>query len=207
VTTTTAMTRNERAQKPGDDGKSRGQGKGQNSKSTTRQSRAILKIKRAHRSEHTVKASFKDSEGNDVKEPVYTFHDGDQLELLIEFEKQLLELGDRYDLFENGKWKMLCQIGGRALQGRCAKYWKDIVEAVRSHNSGDSEIQRKKFKKLIQKVNSKYLGRDAIEEQRDAMEFGDLKYDGHDHMSVVERLFEINEDLELFGEEVGKFSI
>jgi hypothetical protein len=58
---------------------------------------------------------------------------------------------------------------------------------------------------LIQKVNLKYLGKEAIEEQRDAMEFGDLKYDGHDHMSIVERLFEINKDLKLLGKEVGKF--
>jgi hypothetical protein len=35
------------------------------------------------------------------------------------------------------------------------------------------------------------------------MEFGDLKYDGHDHMSIIESLFEINKDLKLLGEEVG----
>jgi hypothetical protein len=87
------------------------------------------------------------------------------------------------------------------------KYWKDILEGVCSHNTGDSDAQRKKFKKLIQKVNSKFLGQDAIKEQRDVMEFGNLKYDGHDHTSVAERLFEIKEDLELFGKEVGKFSI
>jgi hypothetical protein len=78
---------------------------------------------------------------------------------------------------------------------------------VHNHNSSESDVQRKKFKKLTQKVNSKYLGKDAIEEQRDVMEFGNLKYDGQDHTSVVERLFEINKDLELFGKEIGKFSI
>jgi hypothetical protein len=135
----------------------------------TRQAKAILKIKHAQRSEHAIKASFKDIEGNDAKEYVYMFRDSDQPELLIEFEKQLFTLGDRYDLFENGRWKVLCQIGGRALKGQSAKYWKDIVEGVRTHNSGDSDVQRKKFKKLIQRVNSKYLGKDAIEEQRDAM--------------------------------------
>ena len=39
------------------------------------------------------------------------------------------------------------------------------------------------------------------------MEYGNLTYDGHDHTSVVEPLFEINEDLELLSEEVGKFTI
>jgi len=61
------MTRNERAQKSGDDARNRSHGKNQNSKSTTKQSKAILKIKRARRSEHTIKASFKDSEGNEIK--------------------------------------------------------------------------------------------------------------------------------------------
>ena len=87
------------------------------------------------------------------------------------------------------------------------KYWADIIEGIRTHNFGDSNAQRKRFKKLIQKVNSKYPGKDAIEEQRDAMEYGDLTYDSHDHTSVVEWLFEINADLKLFSEEVGKFTI
>ena len=183
--TMTKTERSERAQKTGDGAKNRGNGKSQNLKST-RRSKAILKIKRARRSEHTIKATFKDTEGNDVKEYIHAFRDGNPPELLIEFEKQLLKLGDRYDLFENERWKILCQLGGRALEGRSEKYWTDIVEGVRTHNSGDSDVQRKRFKKLIQKVNSKYLGKDAIEEQRDAMEYGDLTYDSYDHASVVE---------------------
>jgi hypothetical protein len=39
------------------------------------------------------------------------------------------------------------------------------------------------------------------------MEFGDLKYDRHDHKRVVDRLFKINNDLKLFSKEVGQFSI
>ena len=136
---TTAMTRNERAQKSGDNARNRSHGKSQNSKLTKKQLKAIYKIKRALRSEHTIKASFKDSKGNEIKELVYTFGDSDPLELLIEFEKQLIKLGDRYDLFDNGRWEVLCQIGGRALQGRYAKYWKDIVEGVCNNNAGDSD--------------------------------------------------------------------
>jgi len=101
----------ERMQKSGDSAKNRGHGKGQNLRSR-RQSKAILKIKSACRSEHTIKASFKDNEGNEVKEYVHTFHDGHPPELLIEFEKQLFTLGNRYNLFENGRWKVLCQIRG-----------------------------------------------------------------------------------------------
>jgi hypothetical protein len=199
------MTKNEQSQKSNDGAKNRSGGRNHSSKLTS-QSKALLKIKRAKRNEHKIKASFKDSEGNDIKEMVYTFRDGDPPELLFELEKQLLKLGDRYDLFEGGRWKVLCQIGGRALEGRCEKYWSDIVESARNHNAGDALIQRKKFKKLIQKVNSKYLGKEAIDDQRDAMEFGELKYEGHDHTGAVERLFEINDDLELFGEDADKFS-
>ena len=82
-----------------------------------RQLKAIHKIKRAHQSEQTIKASFKDSEGNEIKEYIYTFCSSDLAELLVEFEKQLLTIGNHYSLFENGRWKVLCQIRGRALKG------------------------------------------------------------------------------------------
>ena len=39
------------------------------------------------------------------------------------------------------------------------------------------------------------------------MEYRELKYEGHDHTSVKEGLFEINDNLQLFGEEVGKFLV
>ena len=86
-------------------------------------------------------------------------------------------------------------------------YWIDIIAGICNHNSGDSDAQCKKFKRLIQKVNPKYLGKEAIEEQCDAMELGDLKYDGLNHMNVIERLFEINDNLEFLGEEASKFSM
>ena len=38
------------------------------------------------------------------------------------------------------------------------------------------------------------------------MEFGELRYEGHDHTGAVKCLFEINDDLELFGEDANKFS-
>lgn len=133
-----------------------------------------------------IEASFKNSEGNAVKEMIYTFHNGDPPELLIDLEKQLLKLGYCYDLFETGKWKVLGQIRGRALEGGCEQYWHDIIKAAHNHSSGNSDAQRRKFKKLIQKINAKYLGKDAIKDQCEAMEFGELKYDNHDHMTAVE---------------------
>jgi hypothetical protein len=60
---------------------------------------------------------------------------------------------------------------------------------------------------LIQKVNAKYLGRDAADIQRDAMMMGELRYEGQDHEKAIERLFEINDDIELFSEEAEGFPI
>ena len=113
------MMRNEQTQRNSDGARNRNNGRNQNQKSTMSQSKAILKNKRVKRNEHTIKASFRDSEGNVIKELIYTFCDGDLAELLLEMEKQLLKFGDCYDLLDAGWWKVLCQIGGRALEGRC----------------------------------------------------------------------------------------
>jgi hypothetical protein len=62
--------------------------------------------------EHTVKATFTNIAGREVKENIHTFRDGQPGELLIEVEKQLLKLGNRYKLFQDGKWEELCELGG-----------------------------------------------------------------------------------------------
>ncbi len=117
---------------------------------TTSQTKTILKIKRADQNKHIIMASFKNSKGEDIKESINTFWDGNLPELLLELEKQLLKLGDGYDLFEEGRWKVLSKIGGRALGGRCKNYWNDIVKGARNNGASNSNAQQKKFKKLIQ---------------------------------------------------------
>ena len=151
----------------------------------TSQRKAILKIKHANQNEHMIMASFNDSKGDDIKELIYMFWDSDSLELLFQLEKQLLKLGIWYDLFEAGKWKVLGQMGGRALKGHCKKYWNNIIKEAHNDGAGESNAQQKKFKKLIQKVNSKYLSKDAIKRQFNTMEYGKLKYNGHDYTSVM----------------------
>jgi hypothetical protein len=83
------MTKSNIAQKSSNGAKNRNHGRNQVQKLMTSQSKAILKIKCAHQSEHVIEASFKNSEGNDIKELIYTFHDGDPVELLFKLEKQL----------------------------------------------------------------------------------------------------------------------
>ena len=69
--------------------------------------KAILKLKQAKPNDQQVKASFKNAEGIEVKEMISTFHDRDSKELLIDLEKELIRLGNCYNLFK--------QLGGRAL--------------------------------------------------------------------------------------------
>ena len=202
------MTKEEQAEKSGNDRRSNGMKPRSNSSGApSAQSKAILKIKQAKENDRYIKANFVDSEGNEVKELIQTFRDGDPGELLLELKKQLLKLGSRYELFKDGRWKVLCQLGGRALGGRIERYWSNIVEATTNHATGNTNAQQAKFKKLIQKVNVKYLGKDAADDQKIAMQCGELQGDDHDHDKVAERLFEINRDLELLGEDVEGFSI
>ena len=157
------MTRNNRAnnRSRGNAGQRNGGGRNQSSKrdesnsnsNSSQLSKAVLKIKRMKRNKHQVKATFEDDEGEGVKEKVQTFRDGDPKELLIELEKELLKLGDCYELFNEGKWKKLCRLGGRALEGRCTDVWTEVVETVQNHGTGDAAAQRNKFRKLIQRVN------------------------------------------------------
>ena len=74
--------------------------------------KAFLKLKQAKPNNQQVKACFKNMEGIKVKETISTFHDRDTKELLIDLEKQLIRLGNCYDLFKEGRWKPLAQLGG-----------------------------------------------------------------------------------------------
>ena len=51
-------------------------------------------------------------------------------------------------------------------------------------------------------MNAKYLTERAIDHQKDAMENGELRYEGHDHLNVTQPLFQVNEDLDLLSENV-----
>ena len=64
--------------------------------------------------------------------------------------------------------------------------------------TANAATQQARFKKLIQQVNAKYLGRDVADIQKDVMLLGELHYEGQDHEKVAEQLFEINNDTEFF---------
>ena len=59
---------------------------------------------------------------------------------------------------------------------------------------------------MCQKLCKKKLGKHYLVNQKDVMEAG-LPYEGHNHETMVERLFQINGDLGLFGEDAEPYSI
>ena len=69
--------------------------------------------------------------------------------------------------------------------------WFDEVENARPIRAGTTteEAIEAHFKRLIQDFGKQYFGRKAAEEQKDAMENGELTYEGQDHFSVAGRLF------------------
>ena len=67
------------------------------------QPRAITRMTTLIPRQDKIKETFKDEEGNDTKEYIDMYKEGDCKENLLVLEKQLLLLGMRYDLYEEGK--------------------------------------------------------------------------------------------------------
>ena len=102
--------------------------------------------------------------------------------------KATVMLGKRYYLFENGKWKLLSQVGGRTLDGRIEDIRSDIVEGETNYATGDADAQLNRFVTLIQKVNEQYLGKNASDNQNDAMADGTLYYEEDPVLAVTDCL-------------------
>ena len=188
------MPKQHNSQKRTHDGKSKkngnGTSRGNGNKSNPAKTKAILKMKPARKPEHTIKASFEDVDGNEVKELIYTFDDGDPKDNCVLTQLQLRILGRRYQLWEDDKYKKLTQVGGRAFSGRAAEVWADKVENARAPRANANREEY--FVGLLKEFSKKYFGKNAGEDQKDAMENGELTYDGHDHFMAVERLLKIN---------------
>ena len=81
----------------------------------------------------------------------------------------------------------------------CADLWEEEVENdICNQTMGNSAAQKKKFKEAIQSFNEAYLSKDAIDEQKTAMEEGQLKYAGLDIKKAVKHLYAINDTCYLF---------
>jgi hypothetical protein len=168
--------------------KSQRSGKNRSRANYSTSSKAILNIKQYQRNKHQIKATFIGKNGCKVKELIHTFSDGNPKELLIILQRQLITLGKRYYLFENGKWKLLSQVGGRTLDGRIEDIRSYIVEGETNYVTGDADAQLNRFVTLIQKVNEQYLGKNASDNQNDAMADGTLYYEEDPVLAVTDCL-------------------
>ena len=169
--------------------KGKGKGRNQNGQGNQRKqennSRAILHIKRGKKCQDPLKVLLTDSSSNEVKEYIPKFEDGDPKGNIITLCQTCLKIAKKYDYFEDGKWKQIAQAVGRALEGRCEEQWDDICEAEAHWGTGNAEAQERKFKRMMQKLCKVVLGKNALNDQKDAMEAG-LKYDGHNHKAMAE---------------------
>ena len=68
-----------------------------------------------------IKQTFKDKEGNKIKEYINRYHESDRKENLLALKKQLLLLRICYNLYKEGKWKKLRHISSGAKTGSCAE--------------------------------------------------------------------------------------
>ena len=66
-------------------------------------SKAIFTLKPARKPELTIKATFEDKNGDEVKELIYRYDEGDPKEHLILMQSQLLQLSKQYNLWEGDK--------------------------------------------------------------------------------------------------------
>ena len=122
--------------------------------------KAILHLKRVKRNSDSIKATFKDSDDNQVKELIPTISDGDPKEYLIHLIKRLISLGNRYELFEDGKWQQLAQHAARAMDGEYLEAWDDLTDRERNWNTGN---QKKRFMTMCQKLCKKRLGKHYLD--------------------------------------------
>ena len=80
-----------------------GNGKKGNSESNS-SAQAILQIAQPEKDESKcIKATFTDTDGEEVKEYVRTYRNGQPKELLIELLKEVVEYGDNYELYSAGR--------------------------------------------------------------------------------------------------------
>ena len=136
-----------------------------------------------------------------------TYSDGDPKDLLIELEKELIKIAKPYDMFSDGSWEQLINTYTRCLNGRIETIWCDKAEEITHASVGNASTQEEKCRAFIKSVNSKYLGKNATDDQKDAMSDGEMHYEGYGHEKAAKRLFQINKDLALMNAEVDPLTI
>ena len=148
----------------------------------TKASKAIPKLGPPPASESTTSIKLDDALGNEVKECLDDWRDGENGSILVDMLSKSISIANKYSLYNNeGDWKAVCQGVSRALTGKCKKERDKLVDDTRDWGRGVAN----KHKVLIQKLLSKVFKKKGYELQKDAMRDG-LTYQGHDHREAIE---------------------
>ncbi len=157
----------------------------------------ILRFRPSKLNETQISATFKDAEKNKVKEYINIFQEGDPKENLITLFKQVIDLGDLYDLWK-GLFKTLCQVMARSLSGKPREKWNtSILQTTRNHC--------KEFIKMCQSATTKILGKNAFRNQEEAMEITMTLPNGKLYHNAIKQYFTINKDMKYLGEKGKSF--
>ena len=85
-------------------------------------SKAILKLGPPPASEQTTSVKYNDSMGNEVKERLVNWRDGNNRQILVNILAESIFTCNKYSLYNaNGDWQSVVQGVGRALTGKCEK--------------------------------------------------------------------------------------
>jgi hypothetical protein len=158
----------------------------------------ILKFTPSKLKETQISAVFKDADNYEVKEI------GDQEENLVSLFKQLINLGNLYDLW-GSSMKTLCQIFARALSGKPHKKWSEMVKKQASFT--DNNNNRKEFVKMCQTAASKILGLKSFRNQEVAMDDTMTLPNNKPFRDSIEQYFTTNKDMKYLGEEGKSYSV
>ncbi len=83
----------------------------------------ILRFKDPKLNDESIKAKFTESNGAEVSEQIRSWKTGDNKANLVALMNRLVSLGDKYEMWEDGKSKKLCQTMSRALEGQVQDDW------------------------------------------------------------------------------------
>jgi hypothetical protein len=102
----------------------------------------IIQLKDPKPSDESIKAKFTKSDGAEVSEVIHGYKASNNQANLMLLMNRITNLGDLYDMFENGISKKLTQKMSRALDGQVRDDWIEIVNDV---NDWDNDDKMREF--------------------------------------------------------------
>ena len=193
---------NDKAQKSKSDSRSRGKkilGDNHHPKLN-----CIIQFKDPKPGDESIKAKFTESDGTEVSEVIRGYKTSDNQANLVLLMNCIVNMGDLYDMFENGKSRKLAQTMSRALNGQVRDDWIEILHDVDDWDNGN---KKKEFIQLIKKLGSATFGPKAFKNQCKAMESGMLKIPDNNLQVGTYRLIQINKMLPFLGLQTKSYDV